>query len=193
MSSTLPSLLAMAMSLSAASSVAAAAHWRLLWTSPWAPLLLPTTMMPSALLSLHPRPRTKTHTLARRWRSKARASTHSGTVPANLPQPPHCCHRAATVALCAAAKLCTAATSAHSPIAAGLKIMITSREGLRQVYDDRYVQISIGNEFWGPLNRKRGGTLRGLRIYHRQSEKQILHKPHELIIIWYSGHNKMSP
>jgi hypothetical protein len=34
-----------------------------------------------------------------------------------------------------------------------------------------YVQISIGNKFWGPLNRKKGGTLRGLRIYHRQRNK----------------------
>ncbi len=29
------------------------------------------------------------------------------------------------------------------------------------------IQIfSIGNEYWGPLNRKKGGTLRGLWIYH---------------------------
>ncbi len=26
--------------------------------------------------------------------------------------------------------------------------------------------ISIGNDHWGPLNQKKGGTLRGLRIYH---------------------------
>jgi hypothetical protein len=34
-----------------------------------------------------------------------------------------------------------------------------------------YVQISIGNEFWGPLHQKKGGTLRRLRIYHRQRNK----------------------
>ena len=45
---------------------------------------------------------------------------------------------------------------------------LTSREGLRQVYDGRSsIQIiSIGNDYWGPLNQKKGGTLRGLRIYH---------------------------
>ena len=44
----------------------------------------------------------------------------------------------------------------------------TSREGLRQVYDGRSsIQIiSIGNDYWGPLIQKKGGTLRGLRIYH---------------------------
>jgi hypothetical protein len=33
-----------------------------------------------------------------------------------------------------------------------------------------YVQISIGAEFWGPLNQKRGNA-QGLRIYHRQRNK----------------------
>ncbi len=44
---------------------------------------------------------------------------------------------------------------------------MTSREGLRQVYDGRSsIQIiSIGNDYWGPLIQKKGGTLRGLRIY----------------------------
>jgi hypothetical protein len=34
-----------------------------------------------------------------------------------------------------------------------------------------FVQISIGNKLWGPLNTKMGGTLRRLRIYHRQRNK----------------------
>ncbi len=44
----------------------------------------------------------------------------------------------------------------------------TSREGLCQVYDGRSTKqiISIGNNYWGPLNQKKGGTLRGLRVYH---------------------------
>ena len=49
------------------------------WTSPRAPPSPPMTTMPFALLSLCPRPKTKTHTLACRWRSKARASAHSWT------------------------------------------------------------------------------------------------------------------
>ncbi len=39
------------------------------------------------------------------WRSKACASAHSRTVPVNPLQPLRCCHRAAAVALCAAAAL----------------------------------------------------------------------------------------
>jgi hypothetical protein len=34
-----------------------------------------------------------------------------------------------------------------------------------------YIQIFIGNKFWGPLNQKKGETLRRLRIYHRQRNK----------------------
>ncbi len=110
----LPSPSLSAVSLSAASSSTAAAHWQPRWTSPQAPPLLPTATMPSALSSLRPRPRTKTRTSARWWRSKACASAHSQTVPANPPQPPRCCHRAATVALCATASLCAAATAADA-------------------------------------------------------------------------------
>ena len=64
-----------------ASSLAAAAHRRPRWTSPRATPSLPTTTMLSTLSSLHPRPRTKTRTSARRWRSKACVSAHSRTVP----------------------------------------------------------------------------------------------------------------
>ena len=47
-------------------------------------------------------------------------------------------------------------------------LFVTSREGLRQVYDGRSsIQIFlIGTDYWGPLNQKKRGTLRGLRIYH---------------------------
>jgi hypothetical protein len=79
--------------------------------------LLPTTTILSALSSLHPRPMTKTRTLARRWRSKACASAHSWTVPVNPPQPLRCCHCAAAIPLCAAAALCAAATAAGAAAA----------------------------------------------------------------------------
>ena len=52
-------------------------------------------------------------------------------------------------------------------------LSLTSREGLCQVYDGMYVQISIGNEFGGPLNRKKGGTLCGLGIFHTQRNKSF--------------------
>ncbi len=56
----------------------------------------------------------------------------------------------------------------------------TSREGLRQVYDGivgaPYIQI-IGNDYWGPLNQKKGGTLRGLRIYHSRDNEINLEEP----------------
>ena len=84
---------------SAVLSSVAVAHRQPRWASPRAPLLLPMTTMPSVLLSLRPQPRTKTHTSARWWHSKARASAHSQTMPANLLQPPRCCHRAAHFAL----------------------------------------------------------------------------------------------
>jgi hypothetical protein len=63
-----------------------------------------------------------------------------------------------------------------------------SQEGLRQVYDGRFsIQIiSIGNKYWGPLNRKKRGTLRGLRIYHSKTKKQILRKP---LLKWYIIHS----
>ena len=67
-----------------ASSLAAAAHRRPRWTSPRATPSLPTTTMLSTLSSLHPQPRTKTLTSARRWRSKACVSAHSRTVPLPL-------------------------------------------------------------------------------------------------------------
>ena len=73
-------------------AAAAAAHWQPQWTLPRAPPSLPTMTMPSALSSLCPRPKMKTHTLARWWCSKARALAHLRTVPANPLQPPRCCH-----------------------------------------------------------------------------------------------------
>ena len=78
-----------------ASSLAAVAHRRPRWTSPRATPSLPTTTMLSTLSSLHPQPRTKTLTSARRWRSKACVSAHSRTVP--LP-PTSRCRAAATAA-----------------------------------------------------------------------------------------------
>ena len=75
------------------------------------------TTMPLALWSLRPQPTTKTPTLARWWRSKAFVSAHSRTVPVNTPQPPHCCHRAAAVALCAAVALHATATVADASTA----------------------------------------------------------------------------
>ena len=120
-----------------ASSLAAVAHRRPRWTSPRATPSLPTTTMLSTLSSLHPRPRTKTRTSARRWRSKACVSAHSRTVPLPPtsvrrrvcqrirrrcrccrrravalpppPQPPRYYNRTAAVALCSAAVLCAAA------------------------------------------------------------------------------------
>ena len=62
-------------------AAAAAAHRRPRWTSPRATPSLPTTTMLSTLSSLHPRPRTKTRTSARQWRSKACVSAQSRTVP----------------------------------------------------------------------------------------------------------------
>jgi hypothetical protein len=97
-----------------ASSLAAAAHRQPRWTSPRAPPLLPPTTMPSALLSLRPRPRTKTRTLAHWWCSKAHALTLLQAVPGKPPQPLRCCQRAAAYALCDAtvAALRAAATDA---------------------------------------------------------------------------------
>ena len=112
MSLALPSLSASAVLSSVASSAAAAAHWPPRRTSPRAPPSLPTTTMPSALLSLRPRTMTKTSTLARWWRLKECVLAHLRTVPVNLPQPPRCCHRAAAVALCTTTALC-AATAAE--------------------------------------------------------------------------------
>ena len=37
----------------------------------------------------------------------------------------------------------------------------TSREGLRQVYDGRSSIQIIGNDYWGPLNQKRGERSAG--------------------------------
>ena len=112
MSLPLTSVLALAVSLSAASSSVAAAQWRPQWTSPRVLPLLPTTTMPLVLLSLRPRPMMKGRTPARWWHLKACASAHLWTVPVNRPQPPRCCHRAAAVALCAAVTLCAAAADA---------------------------------------------------------------------------------
>jgi hypothetical protein len=53
----------------------------------------------------------------------------------------------------------------------------TSQEGLRQVYDGMYKFLSVS---------KNGGNARRAMDYHRQSKKQILRKPHELIIILWS-------
>jgi hypothetical protein len=108
----LASASALAVSSSAASSLAVAAHWQPPCTSPQAPPLLPTTTMPLALLSLRPQPMLKTCTLARWWPLKACASGRSRTVPVNPLQPPRCCHRTATIALCAAAALCADAAAA---------------------------------------------------------------------------------
>ena len=108
----------MSATLPSASLAAAAVHLQPRWTLPQALPLLPTTTMPSALSTLRPRPRTKTRTLARQWHSKAHALAHLWMVPVNLPQPPYCCHRAANVALCAAAELRTAATAADAAAAA---------------------------------------------------------------------------
>jgi hypothetical protein len=60
---------------------------------------------------------TKTRTSVRRWRSKACVSAHSRTVPVNPPQPTHCCHRAAAVALCATDTLRTATMAADAAAA----------------------------------------------------------------------------
>ncbi len=108
-----PSALALSVSLSVASLLAAAAHRPPRWTSPWAPPSLPTMMMPSALSSLRPRPMTKTRTSARQWHLKACLSAHSRTVLVNPPQPLCCCHCAAAVTMCATAALRTAATAAN--------------------------------------------------------------------------------
>ena len=101
-------------------SSAVAVHWRLQWRSPRAPQSLPTTTMLSALSSLRPQPRTKTRTLARQWRLKARALAHLPTVQVNPPQPPCCCHRAAAVTLCTATTLRAVATAADTAAASGL-------------------------------------------------------------------------
>ncbi len=60
--------------------------------------------------------------------------------------------------------------------------MNTSREGLHQAKDGTFL---IGNKFWGPLNQKKGGTLRRLGIYHRQRNKSSASHIS-------SGHNKIS-
>ncbi len=49
-----------------------------------------------------------------------------------------------------------------------------------------YVQIYTGNKLWGPLNRKKGGMLRRLRIYHRQRNKSSASQI-TLVIIKYQS------
>jgi hypothetical protein len=50
-----------------------------------------------------------------------------------------------------------------------------------------YVKISIGNEFWGPLNQKRGERSAGygFTIDRARNKSSASH-------IRYSGHNKIS-
>ncbi len=104
-----------------ASSSAAAAHWRPRWTLPQVTPSLPRTTMLSTQSSLRLRPRTKMRTLARQWRSKARASGAfmDGAAAADValpppPQPLCCCHCTAAVALCPAAGVLAAATAADA-------------------------------------------------------------------------------
>jgi hypothetical protein len=127
----LASLSALVLLLLAASSLlTAVVHRRPRWTSPRAPPSLPTTTMPLALSSLHPRLRTKTCTLARQWRAKAHASAHLRTVPENPLQPPRCCHRAVAVALCANAALRAATTAADAAAAAALPPSCSQRRAV---------------------------------------------------------------
>jgi hypothetical protein len=54
-----------------------------------------------------------------------------------------------------------------------------------------YVQISIGNKFWGPLNQKKGGMLHRLRIYHRQRDKSSASQITLVIIKYHSSKEVM--
>ena len=52
-----------------------------------------------------------------------------------------------------------------------LFLWCTSREGLCHVFYGMYKFLLVHNKFWRRLNQIKGGTLRGLWIYHRQRNK----------------------